>query len=195
MDERVNDEYMFSTYAIQSHKPKKSKTKLVILLSVIGALLIATIITVVCIVVFNSDEHKQKSVEGTISLFFDAIEDNDYEKYLTLVPAYYKNHLKASKDTTLKSIFKGYVNDHNAGNGHKLKFKITNVTELKSSKLSQLKKNIKNWYDENGEIENYIYVDIVVKDEYGNEWTYSDFQLIQIDGLWYIGYGYMGGGI
>lgn len=195
MDERMNNDNMFISYNVQPQEPKKSKIKLVILLSVICGVILAAIITVVCVVIFSSDEHKQKSVEGTVSLFFEAIEDNDYEKFLTLVPSYYKNYWRAEKDTILKNALKEYVRDHHGGNGKKLEFKITNVTELKSSKFSELKKNLRNWYDENGEIENYVYVDIVVKDEYRNEWTYSDFPLIQIDGLWYIGYGYMGGGI
>ena len=55
--------------------------------------------------------------------------------------------------------------------------------------FAQLKRNFENWYDVTDEIEEYVYVDITVSDKYDNEWTYTDFDFIKIDGTWYIGFG------
>lgn len=176
----------------QFEEPKKSKSWLVILLSVVGVLVVAMIIAIVCIVIFSSDEHKQKSVKGTVGLFFESIEDYDYDKYLSIVPEYWQEHLRASKDSILGNHLKGYVNDHNAGDGDKLKFEITDIREMNPIKFLDVKSDFENWYDVEGEIEEFVYLDIVVKDDDGNEWTYTDFKLIKIDGKWYLGYGYIG---
>lgn len=176
-------------YGMQPHAPKKSKSWLVILLSVIGALVIAAIIAIVCVIVFSSDEYKQKSIDGTVELFFEAIEDGDYEKYTSLVPPYWQKHLRGSAESVMKNHLKSYMQDHYCGSGNELEYEITDIEEMDSMKFAQVKYNLKNWYDITGDIESYVYVDLVVTDSRGNEWTYTDFDFIKIDGVWYIGFG------
>ena len=166
---------------LELRKPNNMRKKK----GLIVGIFIVAVIALIYIFIINSDEHKQKSIEGTLSLFFEAIEENDYEKYLTLVPDYWKDYLRASKDTILEHNFKEHVSEHDSSD--KLEFDITYQKELKPSKYS----NMKHGYDIDGKIESYVYVDLKVENEHGDKWTYSDFGLIKIDGKWYLAFGYV----
>lgn len=175
-----------SLYYVQNNHGKKKK-RIILISAILTVLITAAIITTVCIL--NSDSHKQKSIEGTVELFFESIEDGDYNKYMSLVPKYWQRHLKGSLDSITRNALKDYISDFNCKNGNELYFKITDCSYMKDSKLSTLKYNFKNWYDVTGEIEAYVFLDIIVADKYGHEWTFTDFDLIKIDGKWYIGFG------
>ena len=47
----------------------------------LSMLLVATV-SIALVIVLNTTVYKQKSVEGTVDLFFEAIEDNDIDKYM-----------------------------------------------------------------------------------------------------------------
>lgn len=168
-------------------KPKKKLKWIILITSILVVLITAVTITIVCIL--NSDGHKQKSIEGTVELFFESIEEGDYEKYLSLIPPYWQEHLKTLLDSVVRNNLKKYMSDFNCGYGNKLYYKIISCEPLDKDKFLNMKRNFKNWYDVTGEIEAYVLVDIVVMDLHGNEWTFTDFDFIKIDGVWYIAFG------
>lgn len=166
---------------------KKKSRSIILITSILSILITTAVITTVCIL--NSDSHRQKSIEGAAELFFEAIEDGDYDKYMSLVPPYWQKHLRASLDITMRNALKDYMSRFNCGYGNHLHFKITDLDIMDKYEFKELSKKFKNWYNVEGEIEAYIFIDITVTDDYGKQWTFNDFDFIKIDGVWYIGFG------
>lgn len=167
---------------------KKKRVGFIIAISSI-LIVLAIAITITLVIVLNSDEHKQKSLEGAVELFFEAIEENDYDKYMSLVPPYWQEHLRASLDSVMRNHLKEYRADFNCDIGRKIYYEIKDVNSMDRYEFSALKKNFENWYDVTGEIESYVEVEIEVHDSKGNSWTFEALSFIEIDGVWYRGFG------
>ena len=154
----------------------------------LSMLLVATV-SIALVIVLNTTVYKQKSVEGTVDLLFEAIEDNDIDKYMMLVPYYYQDYMKATFYTYVKNDFKDLVRTYDFEDG--IEYEITDIDRLSDSKFNTLKKNLKNWYDVDGVIEDYAKVEIDVGD--GEDVYYIlTLKLINIDGVWYLAKGYLG---
>lgn len=88
---QVQSAYTINSCVGQLQQPqKKSKAWLVILISVLAIILLTTVIAI--IVVVNSDDFKRGSVEGTIDLLIESLEQHDLDKYMDLHSMETKNN-------------------------------------------------------------------------------------------------------
>lgn len=185
----MNNNYWYNMNNNYYKKRKSKRFKIILTVSIIAAVL-ATALTITLIVVFNSDDFKQKSLEGALELYFEAYEEYDYAKYMELLPPYWKNYMKADIKSANKTNFRLNVEKYGCANGGSLSYRVKDVEEMDRSKLSQINRDFENWYGMKTKIQQAVYLDIEMKNQYDNIWTFTDLCFLKIDGKWYVGYGF-----